>query len=167
MEIKAPKKYNKADYEVVVFLAGSIEMGKAENWQTRITKAIDADNVLVLNPRRDEWNSSWQQTIKDKQFRTQVEWELQGLDDSTILVVYFDPATQSPITLMELGLHAADGKLLVCCPEGFWRKGNIEVVCNKYKIPLFDTYDDLLEALTKEIATKSKATKYTTLQKLK
>ena len=35
---------------------------------------------------------------------------------------------RAPITLLELGLFARSGKLIVCCPDGYWRKGNIEVV---------------------------------------
>jgi len=32
-------------------------------------------------------------------------------------------------------LHAKSGKVIVHCPEGFWWKGNVDVVCKKYGIP--------------------------------
>ena len=57
--------------------------------------------------------------------------------------MYLDPKTKSPISLMELGLQAGSKKLLVVCPDGFWRKGNVEVVCSIYDIPLFNSLDDL------------------------
>ena len=41
----------------VVFLAGSIEMGAAEDWQTRLVASLDG--VVALNPRRAAWDSSW------------------------------------------------------------------------------------------------------------
>ncbi len=58
MEVfKSPAKYIAyADY-TKIFLAGSIEMGKAVDWQTELTnKLADLDKVTILNPRRDDWN---------------------------------------------------------------------------------------------------------------
>src|SRR4051794_33293553 len=41
-----------------VFLAGSIEMGQAEPWQSAVEDALAGEDVVILNPRRDEWDSS-------------------------------------------------------------------------------------------------------------
>jgi hypothetical protein len=30
----------------------------------------------------------------------------------------------------------------VVCPEGFWRKGNVDVVCHKFGITQVDTIDE-------------------------
>jgi hypothetical protein len=57
--------------------------------------------------------------------------------------MYFDPSTKSPISLLELGLFARSGKIKVICPDGFWRKGNVEVVCNYYNIPFYNNLKDL------------------------
>lgn len=141
IEIKAPQSYDR--YRRSVFLAGSIEMGVADNWQARVTKSLEGQEILVLNPRRDDWDSSWTQSIADPQFREQVEWELRALEDATHILMYFDPNTKSPISLLELGLHAKSGKLIVCCPEGFWRKGNVEIVCKRYGVPMVDSFDGL------------------------
>jgi hypothetical protein len=119
-----------------VFLAGSIEMGHAEPWQARVEEALADLDIVVLNPRRDEWDASWVQSINNPPFREQVEWELAAQEQSTVIAMYFAPTTKAPITLLELGLAARSGKVVVCCPEGFWRKGNIEVVCATYQIPL-------------------------------
>jgi len=119
---------------LTIFLAGSIEMGKAENWQERIIKELAHYRGIILNPRRDDWDSSWVQTIDNPQFREQVTWELCALEQADIIVMYFDPNTQSPISLLELGLFAKSNKLIVYCPEGFWRKGNVDIVCRKYKV---------------------------------
>ena len=37
---------------------------------------------------------------------------------------------------MELGLFAGrmPGKLIVYCPEGFWRKGNVDITCKYYGV---------------------------------
>lgn len=130
----------------VVFLAGSIEMGAAEHWQPRLTAMLG--DVVVLDPRRDEWDASWRQSIDEPKFREQVEWELAGLERADVIAMWFDAATRSPITLLELGLHARGGKLIVGCPPGFWRRGNIEVVCARYNIPLHATWDEFAAAVT-------------------
>ncbi|HEX2901441.1 MAG TPA: nucleoside 2-deoxyribosyltransferase domain-containing protein, partial [Bacteroidia bacterium] len=51
------------------------------------------------------------------------------MERAELIVMYLDPATKSPVSLLELGLHANSGKLVVCCPDGFWRKGNVDITC--------------------------------------
>ncbi|HEY1379899.1 MAG TPA: nucleoside 2-deoxyribosyltransferase domain-containing protein, partial [Gemmataceae bacterium] len=60
------------------------------------------------------------------------------------IALYFAPDTRAPVTLLEFGLFARSGKLAVCCPDGYWRKGNVEVVCARYGVPLVDTLADLI-----------------------
>lgn len=141
---KAPEQFDENDPRVKIFLAGSIEMGKAEDWQTRITKGLEFEDCIILNPRRDDWDSTWEQKITNDKFYEQVNWELDALDAADIIAMYFDPSTKSPISLLELGLFARTKKLIVCCPEPFWRKGNVDIVCERYGIPLVETIEDLL-----------------------
>jgi Nucleoside 2-deoxyribosyltransferase like len=147
--IKAPNKLVKHDTSL--FLAGSIEMGAAENWQQSIEKLFRNEEGVIYNPRRDDWDSSWEQKYTNKQFREQVEWELEAMDTAKTVAMYFDGKTKSPITLLELGLHAADGKLVVYCPQSFWRQGNVEVVCRKYDIPLFDSKKEWVSKLKETV----------------
>ena len=126
-----------------IFLAGSIEMGKAEDWQKELGNWLMERNYNIFNPRRDDWDSSWSQTYEDPQFSQQVKWELNALDKSDWIIMYLDPLTKSPISLLELGLFANSKKLIVICPDGFWRKGNVEVVCILYDIPLLNSIDEL------------------------
>lgn len=127
-----------------IFLAGSIEMGAAEDWQTKFTNEFKGLDIVFLNPRRDSWDISWEQTMENQEFRTQVEWELSGMDLADLIVMYLDPATKSPVSLLELGLFARSGKLAVCCPKGFWRRGNVEIVCKRYQVPFFEEIKDLV-----------------------
>ncbi|MFZ5439767.1 MAG: nucleoside 2-deoxyribosyltransferase domain-containing protein [Myxococcota bacterium] len=128
-----------------VFLAGSIELGTAEDWQTRATTVLEDLGVVVLNPRREAWDVSWEQRARFPPFREQVEWELDALGRADLVLMHFEPATKSPVTLLELGLFAASGKLVVSCPDGFWRKGNVEIVCERFHVPLVDSLDAALE----------------------
>ena len=125
-----------------IFLAGSIEMGKTEDWQNELGSWLIERNFNVFNPRRTDWDSSWIQTYENPQFNQQVKWEMNALDKANFILMYLAPETISPISLLELGLHAHSKKLFVICPEGFWRKGNVEVVCSIYDIPLFNSFDD-------------------------
>lgn len=148
--VEAPNDLNETQAEKLkIFLAGSIEMGTAENWQEKIANdLVDFSNVVLLNPRRKDWDSSWEQSIDNPQFKEQVAWELEMLEDSDLVVFYFDPNTKSPITLLELGLWAnTDKAVAVCCPDGFWRKGNVDIVCSLYDVPCVDNYDDFIKAL--------------------
>jgi hypothetical protein len=131
-----------------VFLAGSIEQGKAIDWQTAIEQQLDdIEDLVVLNPRRDDWDASWTQSIDDPQFRGQVEWELDGMERADVVAMYFAAGTKSPITLLELGLNASTDKLVVTCPDGFWRKGNVDVVCARYGIDQAPDLDALVAAI--------------------
>ena len=135
-----------------IFLAGSIEMGAAEDWQSVIPELFNDRNKLTfLNPRRDDWDSSWEQKESNPQFSKQVNWEMNMLDVCDIIFMYFSPETKSPISLLELGLYANSGKMIVCCPDGFWRKGNVDIVCSRYGIPVYNTLDSAIGRLRTDL----------------
>lgn len=116
-----------------VFLAGSIEMGRAAPWQEDLAADLsDCDGLTLLNPRRPDWDSSWEQEIGDPRFREQVEWELTALEAADLVAMYLQPETRAPVSLLELGLFVKEKPLLVCCPPGFWRRGNVQVVLDRY-----------------------------------
>jgi hypothetical protein len=131
----------------LVFLAGSIDEGRAEPWQDRVTEALADVEGTLLNPRRPDWDASWRQSIDNPPFREQVEWELDGLERADVIAMYFAPGSQAPITLLELGLFAQSGKLVVACPDGYWRRGNVEIVCRRFGARFVDTLDALIAAL--------------------
>lgn len=136
-----------------IFLAGSIENGEAENWQDRITKIFSDKDVIIINPRRDDWDSSWEQNIENEKFHEQVSWELYGMEEADIIACYFDPKTKSPVTMLEIGLHANSSKLIVYCPDGFWRKGNIDIVGHYYNFPVFKDETEWLNEIEKRLST--------------
>jgi len=154
-EIQAP--FNIPNKGRKLFLAGSIEMGAAELWQERVVEALKDTDWLILNPRRADWDSSWTQSIENDKFREQVEWELQGLECADSVLFYIDPKTKSPITLLEIGLVAGYSQgiaanlfpgmrknMLVVCPDGFYRKGNVDIVCDRYGLTRYTSLDSAL-----------------------
>ena len=120
-ELKPPNRLPK-NLELkmkTVFTAGSIEMGKAEPWQDKLAKEFTKENVIFFNPRREDWDSSWtQDPTPGTKFHEQVTWELDYIEKSDLVIFYFDPKTQSPISLLELGLCLSFSKpVIVCCPD--------------------------------------------------
>lgn len=136
MEVyKAPQKYP-SDSKFTVFLGGSIEQGKAELWQDTLTEKLKDFDIRILNPRREDYDAGQKQSIDNPYFKEQVTWELDGLDRSDLIVMYLQPDTLSPISMMEIGLYINtldwNKHMIICCPEGFWRKGNIEVLVDRF-----------------------------------
>lgn len=130
-----------------VFLAGSIDLGVAHDWQAALIEDLSELDLVLLNPRRDAWDHTWKAEASFPPFREQVEWELHGMEVADRIAFYFAPDSKAPITLLELGLAARQNKALVCCPPGYWRKGNVDVVCAHYGIPLLETLDELSSAI--------------------
>lgn len=155
IEIQAPTNRVLRDNQFHIFLAGSIEMGKAEDWQSRIVKALDeAENIVLLNPRRSDWNPTWAQSKDSPKFREQVDWELDYIQRADLVVFVFDPETTSPITLLELGFIAGkaaygrynqDQDVVVLCPDGFYRKGNVDIVCETFGLGQLESFEELID----------------------
>jgi Nucleoside 2-deoxyribosyltransferase like len=146
IEIKAPNPLL-GRITPSLFLAGSIEMGSATEWQKNVVDALKNTRLTILNPRREQWNAGWEQSIHNPQFVEQVVWELKAMERADRILMYFDPATKSPISLLEMGLHAREGKLLVVCPEGFWRKGNVDVTCRHYGIDIVESLERAIDII--------------------
>jgi len=104
-----------------LFLAGSIENGKAEDWQDIICDQFkDCDDFDIYNPRRKNWNAD----ATEEQVRQQIRWEQDALYKSDFVSFYFDPNTISPITLLELGLYI-DKAFCIYCPPEYFRYTNV------------------------------------------
>jgi len=151
IEIKAPERPSENTQQgVKIFLAGSIEMGKAEKWQEALVKRFSDADIAFFNPRRTDWDSSWKQDpTPGTKFHEQVTWELDRIEDADVVVFYFDPKTQSPITLMELGYVLGNGyqNLVVCCPDGYFRKGNVVITCAREGIGVLNSFEELIDAI--------------------
>jgi hypothetical protein len=155
-EFQAPQQYDLNEHESSVFLAGTIEMNKATRWQAKMVKELEDLDVAILNPRRDDWNSGWVQRESDPNFAEQVTWEMDGLDAVDVIALYFEAGTLSPICLMEMGIYAyhSPEKLVVCCPEGYWRVGNVEVLAHRKEVKLVDTYEEMVSEVRKKLMEK-------------
>jgi len=128
-----------------VYLVGNIEMGIAPKWQMDITKHFSSLPIIVLNPRQNHWNTNLKQDISNPEFHKQVQWKLKYQEKAIVIAIYLQPGTISLISLMELGLFIKTKKMVICCPDGFHRKGNVQVMCNKYNGKLVEMLNELVE----------------------
>lgn len=98
-----------------------------------------------------DWDSSWKEDIKETKFNEQVQWELKAQKQADLIVMFFGLNTKSPISLLELGLFAQSGKMVVCCPDGFWKKGNVDIVCERYGVPQVEILAELIDYIVQKL----------------
>ena len=135
--IEAPNVFGIAIDRFSIFLAGSIANGTAVNWQDKLSKNLSNLDIVILNPRRKNWNPDADKTL----IRKQITWEQEAIHISNIVIFYFDPSKQSPISLLELGQCLGSGKkVIVYCPPSYFRFDNIEVTCARYNLKPHSDY---------------------------
>ena len=135
----------------VLFLAGSIEQGKAEDWQQEVYNQLLDLNGTILNPRRDDWDSTQEQTVDNPYMVEQIYWELNGIDLCDFVFFNFCGGTISPISLMELGMMTDQENVIVRCDENYFRRANVEIFCSRCAIPFFTDFDDAIYSLRREL----------------
>lgn len=146
--IKAPSTeyldYGKLRNTYKIFLAGTIDLGNSPDWQSTIVNELkDYHYTTIFNPRRDFWDK------KDEAF--QIEWELEHLKAADLIAMYLHPGSQSPVSLLELGLYINSPKLIVCCPDGYFRKNNVKLTWESTDRwdSIIETFDEFVETIHK------------------
>ena len=137
-----------------VILYGTVEPDPAADWQTSLAASLSDLPIDIINPRCDAWDSTWKEDVSDSRFKEQVEWEMDHAKVADVIAFYFKPGTLTPITLLELGMYAGSGKVVVCCPEGFYKRGNVQIVCQRYNIELLGDLDGLKQAVRLKLIDK-------------
>ena len=75
------------------------------------------------------------------------------MERADIVAVFFAKGTLAAITLMELGLFIQKGKrVVVACEEGFWKRGNVQVVCERFGVRVLGTLDELTKGVEDALA---------------
>lgn len=157
MEIISPQNLNDSlieDGRVRIFLGGSIDNGKAPNWQANISKILknQNQNIYILNPRRINWDpGATKETIRD-----QIWWELSAQSCSDIRFYYLDKDSQSPETLLEIGFYGRQLGNIVYCPKEYFRYDNVSMTCKWFSVPCFDNLEDAVSELKRLIGARLK-----------
>ena len=140
--VTAPENFAQHEHidKMVVFLAGSIDNGIAPDWQKVVLRELNEHKVMLLNPRRADWNPD----AGPEEVRAQVNWELEALEYSDLILMYIAKDSKAPISLLELGLFAKQQRLVLAVHPTYYRRVNVEEVCRKYQIPLYETLEELI-----------------------
>lgn len=150
--ISAPQPLVNEDEWPIVYLGGTIDMGDSEDWQTRAVELLAGERVLIANPRRADWDAAWLPIADEPHFREQVEWELEALEVADVVVLHLASGSKSPISLLELGLHARGGRLIVLCAADYFRKGNVDITAERYGIEQASSVEDLVGRVRRRLA---------------
>ena len=152
MEFKPKDQLIETFDNLKIFLAGTIDNGASVDWQTKTVNHIHerlGNDVHIYNPRNSDWNPELLPELSVPEFRKQVQWEYRGLCLADEIIMCFLPNSKSPITLMELGWFASSGKISVICPKDFYRKGNVDFICEVEGIPQYNTIEDAVRMIKK------------------
>lgn len=120
-----------------LFLGGSIEEGRAPNWQREVIGWLKPYPMTVLNPRRDEWDANASESL----LREQIEWELDAQESADLRVYVFAPNTLSPITLLELGAYHHK-PTLVYVDRDYRRALNVELLCQRLRVSYTNNWNE-------------------------
>ena len=126
-----------------IFLAGTIDMGKSEDWQKNTCEWFrqkESGKYMLFNPRRGKGLSG-----EMSDFEHQVNWELEHLEKADLIIMNILGNSKSPISLLEMGLYMKSGKLHVICEPDYYRYDNVRITCERYGVPLYHSLDDYLK----------------------
>lgn len=127
-----------------VFLAGTTTTVDNIDWREELSASLSTYPITIFNPNRPDWDSTWREEISFDPFREQVLWELDKQAEADLVVIYFHPATVAPISLLEFGLSAQlAGKVVAIAPAGYAKRGNVQIVCQKFGIQFLDKIEGL------------------------
>jgi hypothetical protein len=135
-----------------IIFYGAIQREPA--WQTHLAASLSDLPIDILDPRRDDWDSTWVEDISFPKFKEQVEWEMDYAQVADVVVFYFAPEALTPIALLELGMYAGTDKAVVCCPQGFYKRGNVQIVCERYGIDMVEDLERLGEMVRAKLVEK-------------
>ncbi|KAK8045435.1 hypothetical protein PG993_005459 [Apiospora rasikravindrae] len=167
--VQAPAPDPASIHPRTIFLAGTTTATNdgSGDWRDALCTALSAHPITFYNPLRSDWDASWRNDAVCAPFREQTQWELDRQTRADLVVVYLGPHTDAPVSLLELGLVAGlaaaatattngdqeNGKkkvtkqVLVCAHEGYKKRGNVQLLCQKFGIEMVDTTADFPSAI--------------------
>lgn len=138
-------------------------MGNSTDWQTDLTEKISSNvikclaesldkarkfqRVVVLNPRRRDWDNSWNLDPLDPRLIAQIEWEHSAIEMSHLVFVNILESSQSPISLQEVGLIYDKSKLIIHLPPKYEFQAILEKYAQHHSIVSHSSFDDSVESL--------------------
>lgn len=117
-----------------IFLAGSIDVHLSGNWRKYVSRRIRGR--VIFDPTHNNHNA-----LSNLEMKNHIAWELKALALSDTVLLNLLPNSESPISLVELGLYVKSNKLIVICPTEFYKSRYVIQLCETYNTPIFETID--------------------------
>jgi len=154
--VNAPAPHSPKPNEKSVFLAGTIDYDAVKagrpTWQENVITSLSHLPVTIYNPYRSDWDNNWKEDVEEPKFLEQTTWELDMMERASVIALCIhDSKARAPVSLLELGLGARSGKMVVVCPEGFWKRGNMQAVCRRFGIEMLGSEFDLASAIEEKL----------------
>ena len=140
MIIKTPVSSNQ-DLIPDIFLAGGVTY--SPDWQKEALKMLAGTDLIVANPRRDEFISA-----VGAPARQQIIWEFKNLKSAKVVMFWF-PNAETIITFLELGKELArKSNIVVGVDPDYSRRFDIETQVH-LELPravIYTTLDETVRA---------------------
>jgi len=140
--ITAPEEIDLENTDFKLYLGGSIDKKYGSPWHRNIISFISSklgreSKLTIYNPKREEWDKDW--PADSKVIDEQALWELKAMEHADLIFMFFESSCSSSVGMMQLGLNAKEGKLVVVCERHFWKKRDVDVICETYGVPRYDS----------------------------
>lgn len=138
------KKIHSLDYtRFRIYLSGS---STGFDWQDRFISTLTNLPVDVFTPLHPIHATPHSQAF---------EWEMDHMSIANVIAFYFSPDDLCASALLSLGMYANTDKIIVCCPEGYQRKQDVDALCHREDIMQVDCLDTLISATTSRISSQA------------
>lgn len=144
--------------QFAVFLRGTTTASGSADWRSTLASRLrdsfdDAtQGISILNPARDDWDSSWRKDFSDPRWAEQFAWEQDMLERADLVVVLLHGVTAAPVSLLELGLVARWGNAVVCVLDGYPKAGYVEALCVRLQLRLTRSEEALAARVVLELS---------------
>ena len=137
-----------------VFLAGGIS--NCPDWQATLISHMkfafsDKKNLVILNPRRDNFDVS-----NKGQSEQQIAWEHKMLEEAGTILFWFPKETLCPITLYELGAYTEKKKnLIIGVDPHYNRKLDVkhQTYLRRPELHVYEGFENFLAGVAEHLKT--------------
>lgn len=131
VRVHAPARFVD-DGRLCVFLAGVLG-----DWREEVVRDLQDLDVVIFDPVRKDWDSTWVESVDDVRFVEQTLWEFWRQAEAGLVLFYFGSAeADGVVTMMEFGLWAGTGRAVVLESPDFRKWGYIRVICGELGVKI-------------------------------
>jgi hypothetical protein len=146
-EFGSPKDAGYERYRARVFVAGTSEESMGTEWRGQVVAGLEDLPIAIVKSRLAERGGAGEQRCWNPQFRSHVKRERAGLDDADVVLMYLGRGPACARLMLDLGslvMERLGNTLVVCCPEEFELRGDVEMMAERQEICLVESLDEMV-----------------------